>query len=287
VLPFLPERTSQLAMGAALGRWPQLWGLSATDKGIGGARRAFERAFPDEDADEFLACWVRARGQGMATSLNYLSRWIRGRDSRLVQVAPQFQLSKGPHVVALLHYSFEPVAQLACLLDKQDDHSIRVPFNPIEGGGQDDRELWLQGDVIPPHIAEMMLAITDPRWLAVACDHLREGGAVFLAIDAPYDSNSQARNWILIGQARLPIAPSIETFSRVEDVQFTFLWPRQESRSSWLIDAKRVDGVDELGQLASAWIESHREHWSGWPFLVWREKTMAMREKRAEQEVVT
>lgn len=280
VLPLLPERTSQRVMGAALGRWPRLWGLSETDKGLGGARRAFERAFPDEDVDEFLARWARARGQGMATSLNCLSRWIRGRDSRLVQLGSQFELPKGPHVVAFLHYSIDPMAQLACLSDERDDLSIRWPFYPVEEGGiEDDRELWLTEGSVPPHVAEMLLAITDPRWLAVACSHLREGGTVFIAIDAPYDSNSHARNWILIGQARLPIAPSIEMFSRIEDVRLTFVWPRQESPSSWLIETKGVDDVDELGQLAGAWIESHHEHWAGWPFVVWREKTMLMREK--------
>lgn len=278
VLPLLPERPSQRVMGAVLGRWPQLWGLSETDKGLGGARRAFELAFPDQDVEEFLARWVQARSQGMATSLNYLARWIRGRDSRLVQLAPQIQMPKGPHVVAFLHYSIDPTAQLACLPGREDDLSVRWPFYPMEGGVEDDRELWLAGGAVPPHITEMLLSITDPRWLSVAVSHLREGGTVFIAIDAPYDSNSSARNWVLVGQARLPIAPSIEMFSRIEDVQLTFAWPRQESRSSWLIDAKRVDDVDELAQLAGAWIEAHHEHWAGWPFVVWREKTMTMRE---------
>jgi hypothetical protein len=283
VLPLLPERPSQLVMGAALGRWPQLWGLSAAEKGVGGARRAFQRAFPSEDVDEFLARWVRARGQGMATSLNYLSRWLRGRDSHLVELASQFELPKGPHVVAFLHYSIDPMTQLVCLSGNQDDLSIRWPIYPMEGGVEDDREMWLTGNTVPPHIDEMFLPVTDPRWLAVAFGHLSQGGTVFIAIDAPFDSNSRPRKWILIGQARLPIAPSIEMFARVKDVQLTLAWPRPESRSSWLVDTKHVDDVDELAQLAGAWIESHHEHWAGWPFVVWREKAMMMRERNEQK----
>jgi hypothetical protein len=41
--------------------------------------------------------------------------------------------------------------------------------------------------------------------------------------------------------------------------------------------------VDELAQLAGAWIESHREHWAGWPFVIWREKAMIVRERNEQK----
>lgn len=278
VLPLLPERPSRFVMAEVLGRWPQLWGLSAKGERVRGARRGFELAFPEEDVDALLANWVLERGGGMATSLSYLSRWIRGRRSRLVQPSPEQRFPRGPSVVAFLHYSIDPVVQLACISAAEEDLDIRWPTYPMQSGVEDDRELWLAGNTIPPRIAETLLPITDPSWVAVACGHLREGGTVFVSIDAPFDANKRARSSISIGRARLPMSPSVELFSKIEGVQLALAWPRPEGRSSWVFDLKPADGVDELAQLASAWIESHHQHWAGWPYLVWREKAMAMRE---------
>jgi hypothetical protein len=263
----------------ALGRWPQLWGLSANSRRMQEAHRAFELAFPEEDADALMARWVLARGRGMGTSLSYLSRWIDGRHSRLVQASPDLQLPEGPSVVAFLHYMVDPTVQLACISAAGNDLRVRWPIYPIlPGGTEDDRELWLYGAEIPPRIAETLLPITDPRWVGTAFGHLEEGGTVFLSIDAPLDSNRGARFSIPVGQARLPIAPSIEMFSRVEGVQLALAWPQPRTRSSWVVDIKRAASVDELARLAGDWIESHHQHWSGWRFLVWRENAMSMRE---------
>ncbi len=278
VMPLLPERPSQFVMGGAMGRLPQLWGLRAQGQREGNARRAFELAFPDEDADELYARWVRSKGRGMATNLIYLSRWIKGRKSRLIRPAGEFELPTGPCVVSFLHYSIDPMVQLACIAAARDDLSVRWPMYPIQPGEEDDRKIWLGGNEVPPRIAEMLLPITDPRWMARAVAHLERGGTVFVAIDAPFDSNRAARNSISIGRARLPLAPSIELFAGVEGVRHLFAWPRPRPRSTWDFDVRQSPDVEGLARLAGEWIESHPLHWSGWPFLFWRENATVMRE---------
>ncbi len=278
VLPFLPERPSQFVMGGAMGRLPQLWGLVDQGQRVRNARRAFEQALPDEDTDVLYARWVRAKGRGIATSLIYLSRWIKGRGSRLIGPADELELPTGPCVVAFLHYSIDPLVQLACIAAARDDLSVRWPMYPIQPGEEDDRKLWLGGDEVPPQIAEMLLPITDPRWMATAVSHLEARGTVFIAIDAPFDSNRAARSSIPIGRARLPLAPSIELFSGVEGVQLLFASPQPKSRSTWVFDVRRAADVEGLARLAGEWIESHPLHWSGWPFLFWRENATVMRE---------
>ena len=278
MLPLLPERPSRFVIGEVLGRWPQLWGLSASGARVRGARRAFELAFPGEDIDALLDSWVLERGRGMATSVSYLSRWIRGRRSRLIQPGAEHRFPSGPSVIAFLHYSIDPIVQLACISAAEEDLSVRWPTYPMQSGIEDDRELWLAGNEIPPRIVETLLPITDPSWVAVACGHLRKGGTVFISIDVPFDANRRARSSISVGQARLPMSPSVELFSKIDGVQLALAWPRPETRSRWAFDLRPVGGVDELARQAGAWIEEHHQHWAGWPYLVWREKAAAMRE---------
>lgn len=278
VLPRLPERPTQLAMGEVLGRWPQLWGLGASSGRVRSSRRAFELGFPDEDVEDFLNRWVMARGRGMATCLSYMARWIRDRPSRVIRPGPDFELPTGPCVVAFLHYAIDPIAQIACISAAREDLSVRWPYYPMQPGIEDDRELLLAGNEIPARIAETLLPITDPSWVAIALDHLTDGGTVFTAIDTPFDSNRRASTSISVGRASLPLSPSIELFARVEGLQIVLAWPRPKSRTSWTLDLKPAASVEELAELASEWIEAHREHWAGWPYLVWRENASHMRE---------
>lgn len=276
-LPWFPERTNQLAMGEAFARWPGLWGMTPSGARFQGSRRALERAFPDEDVDRLLSEWVRARGRGMGACVNYLARWAKGRPSRLIRPTPEFGLPDGPCVFAFLHYSIDPIVHLACM-SAAPGRRVRCVNYPIQPEIEDDRELWLAGAEIPPEIAEMLLMVTDPRWVATGIDHLREGGAIFMALDAPFDAYRPAMTTIPVGRTQLPLAPSVELFADVEDVQLVLAWPYPGSRGSWMLDVRQAASVEELAGLAGEWIESHLEHWAGLPFLAWRHDATVMRE---------
>jgi hypothetical protein len=277
MLTWFPERPSQLVLGWALARFPKLWGISIEGTRVQKSRRAFELAFPDEDADELLADWMRARGRGMATTLGYLARWSKGRRTRLMRTAPEFKLPEGPCVVAFLHFSFEPIGQLACIAASPDDLNIRLPIMPMQPGLEDDRALWLGNQAVPSRIDDAFLPVTDPSWMATAVDHLRAGGTIFISIDSPFDSSMTPESSISVGQAQMPLSPSVELFARVENVQLAFAWPTPKSRSSWVIDVKPAADVEELAKLSGEWIEEYRQHWAGLTFLVWREKVTEMR----------
>jgi hypothetical protein len=276
-LPRLPERPTQLAMAEAFARWPGLWGLTASGVRVQAARLAFERAFPDRDVDRLLSEWVRARGRGMAACVNYLLRWTKGRHSRLIRPTAELELPDGPCVLAFLHYSIDPLVQLACMA-AAPDRRVRWASYPMQPGVEDDRELWLADTEMPAEIAETLLLITDPRWVARGIDHLGRGGMLFIAIDAPFDANRAARAAISAGRARMPLTPSVELFAEVEDVRLLLAWPYPRSRTSWALEVREAACIEELAGLAGDWIESYGEHWAGWPYLVWRENATAMRE---------
>lgn len=276
-LPWMPERPTRFAMGETYARWPGLWGLTRSGNRVRTSREAFERAFPDEDADRFLSEWVRAKGRGMAACVGYLARWDRGRRSRVIRPVPGFELPDGPCVFAFLHYSIDPLAQLACM-SGAPGRSVRCVNFPMQPGLEDDRELWLVGAETPPHITEMLLSVTDPRWVARGVEHLRGGGTVYMAMDSPFDANRRAPTTIPVGRSRLPLAPSLELFAATEGVRLVLAWPYPRNRGSWLLDVRPAASAGELARLAGEWIEAHREHWAGWPYLVWRQPATAMRE---------
>lgn len=280
ILPWLPERLSRFAMGAAFARWPGLWGLTASGKRVRTSRQALERAFPGEDANRLLSEWVRARGRGMAAAVNYLARWRKGRRSRLIRPAPGFELPEGPCVFAFLHYSIDPVVQLACL-SAAPGRRVRCATYPMQPGVEDDRELWAAGAETPPAIAEMLLPVTDPRWVATGIDHLREGGTLFVAIDAPFDGSRPPAATISAGRARLPLTQSVELFAGVEDVRLVLAWPYPRSRGLWALDVRQAESAGQLAGLAGEWIEAYPKHWAGWPHVIWREKATEMRENVA------
>ncbi|HET8814605.1 MAG TPA: hypothetical protein VFM51_06585 [Solirubrobacterales bacterium] len=178
---------------------------------------------------------------------------------------------------AALHYSIDPLVQLACM-SAAPDRRIRCANYPMQPGVEDDRELWLTGTETPPRIAETLLQITDPRWVTTGIDHLREGGTIFMAVDAPFDGNRPASTTIRAGRSRLPLTPSVELFAEVENVRLVLAWPYPRSKRSWALDARQAASVEELAGLAGEWIGSHPEHWAGWPYLLWRENATAMRE---------
>jgi hypothetical protein len=278
LLPRLPERLSQLAVGRVLGRWPALSGVSDDGIYVRSARQTFQLAFPTEDADRFGDRWLAARSQGLAISLNYMARWAAGRESRLVRPRPSFRLrGTGPFIVVYLHYSLEPIVQLACLA-AHSALSFRWPVYPLEPGLEDERALWLSHTRLPPTLARTFVSVADPKWVVDTLGHLRNGGSVLMALDGPLDARHPAGTTFAIGDLRVPVAPTVERFAQVEEAQLVFAWPIRESDCIWTLDLVGVAGVQELAALAAAWISTHIEHWAGWPYGVWREDSVEMRQ---------
>jgi hypothetical protein len=277
LLPRLPERTSQIAMRRAIRRWPEPWGLFDDGERVRDVRQAFVLAFPSEDVDLFANRWVAARSDALAATLNYLSRWVVGRESRMVHTEPSAHLrTERASVVVFLHYSVDPVMQLACLTT-HPELNFRWPMYPMQPNDEDDRALWLTRIEVPPSIAKALLPVTSPRWVVDAIGHLKRGGSLMIALDAPFDAGCTPTFSVAIGAARLPIAPTIELFARTTDAQLIFAWPRRGPDRTWALDFVGVGETHELSGLASEWIETHREDWSGWPYVVSRGDAVSMR----------
>jgi hypothetical protein len=265
-------------MSRAIALWSAPWGLFSDGGRVHDVRRAFLLAYPGENAAFFLDSWLRVRRDALAANLNYLSRWYVGRDSCMVRVRPTLRqwTGGGPLVVVFLHYSIDPVMQLSCLTS-YPDVSFRWPMYPMQPGDEDDRALWLTSSELPRVLADVMLSIADSRWIVDAIGHLNTGGAVMMALDAPFDASRKASASVAVGAAALPIAPSIELFHRATDARLAFAWPQPESDSTWTLDFVLARDLEEISVLASHWIETHWSHWSGWPYLVSRESAILMR----------
>lgn len=277
LLPRLPERTTQRALGRILGRWPALWGLSDDGEYVRSTRQAFRLAFPAEDADRFVQSWLAARANALALSVGYMARWIIGRESRMVRLQPRFRLQgTGPFVVVFLHYSLEPVIQLACLT-AHPNLSFRWPIYPLQPNIEDDRVLWLTRSELPPTAARTLLSIADPKWTVDVLAHLRHGGSLLMALDAPLDGRRPASATIAVGELRVPIAPSVEIFVRASGAKLVFASPRREPDGTWTLDLVHVSDIEELAAQAAEWILTYREEWAGWPYVVWREDAVEMR----------
>lgn len=273
----LPERTTQRVLGRVLGRWPALWGIPDDGEYVRSTRQAFRLAFPDEDADQFVQGWLTARANALAISLAYMARWLVGRESRMVRLAPRSRLQgRGPFLVVFLHYSLEPVIQLACLA-AHPNVRFRWPIYPLQPNMEDDRVLWFSRSKLPPTVAMALLSIADPKWALDVLAHLRHGGSLLMALDAPLDGQRHAKTMIAIGKLRVPIAPSIEIFVRMSGAQLVYASPRRELDGTWTLDLMPVANIEELGAVAAEWISAYRDEWAGWPYVVWRENSVEMR----------
>jgi len=276
----LPEETARAILAPGLVRFPQLWGLEVGGQRVKHATQAYRQAFPASSEKRFAEEWMRARGEAMAAVLPFLARWARGRPSSRITPAADLQLpEKGPVLIAALHYSIDPAVQLSCMAAATRDDFI-WPVYPFHAGVEDDRELWLGGTTAPHSVTHMLRSITSPDWILDAAGHLRCGGAVFLAMDAPFDRNRRARHSIQIGEANMPLAPSIELLAALGGVRLFFASPRRQGPHSWTVDLQPADDVEELAQAAAAWISDHSLEWAGWPHILWREQAVSMRRAR-------
>jgi len=282
-LPRIGERPARFALSVILRRWIELCGLRDDGARATGARRAFQMALPDQDADRLMERWTAARSDALASSLVYLARWVAGRPSRTIRPRPSFRLPPDlPCVVGVLHYSIDPVVSVACL-EANGASRFRCAYYPPLPGTDDDRELWFANTEVPKHIAETLLPITDPWWLPDALAHLSHGGSVMVALDAPFDSVHGAATRIDVGHAHVPLARSAELFARLEGVQLAFAFPERVSSSSWELGIVFVDDIEALARAAAEWIATHRDDWAGWPYITWRCDVLAMRRHAFER----
>lgn len=277
MLPVLPEALCRAALGGALSRWPALWGMFDEGKRVRATRQAYSLAFPDEDADAFIAEWVAARGDDLAASMIHMARVIAGRRSRLLCGESRIAGDRGrPSIVALLHYSIDPVLSLA-LMAANPIRSFRVPIYPFLPSVEDDRALWIARCAIPVHIERALLPVTQSAWLIEALRHMEAGGDVIIAMDAPFDGKRASATSLRIGGITMPLAGSVELLVERTGAQLLFAAPMPVTKKVWSLQLEAVANTHELAETAARWIEAHQLSWAGWPFLLWRDPSVSMR----------
>lgn len=269
-----------------LRRWPGLWGMFCEGKRVHATRQAYRQAFPHEDADAFMAEWIAARGDDLAASMIHMARVAAGRRSRLLCGESRIESEVGqPSVIAILHYSIDPVLSLA-LLRANPMHSFRLPMYPFLPTVEDDRALWFAHCTIPAHIERTLLPVTASAWLIETVRHLEGGGDVIVAIDAPFDGKRPSATQLQIGDIGMPLAASVELLIERTGAQLLFASPKPSPQRTWSPQLEAVADTSELAVLARRWIETHPLSWAGWPFLLWREPSVSMRRNvsRLEQQ---
>jgi hypothetical protein len=281
VLPFVPESVSRALLARALGQWPSLWGMFEGGKRARTTRHAYGLAFPQEDAQVFINQWIASRGKDLAASIIHMARVSAGRQSSLVDIESEIVISQNrPCIVALLHYSIDPILPLA-VIASNPARDFRWSLYPPQPGIEDDRSLWFARSKIPSAIKETLLSVTESSWVLAARNHIEQGGDIFIAMDTPFDRERQSVASLRIGQVTMPIAASIDLLAKRTDAQLIFAWPEIGSRNTWILHLDAVRDVNELACAATRWIADNRLHWAGWPYLRWREASVSMRRNMA------
>lgn len=272
VIAALPERLSRAVLARALEPFPQLWGWSANGERLRCARRAYRRAFPDGDPDAFLRAALAARARAVATSIAYLARTQSGRPCALIEPVDFGGGAGGPCIVAHLHYAIDPAPQVA-FIGANRDRDLRWVVYPAQAGRVrrwgGERSLFLAAGV-PQPIARQLLYVTDASWLTQALRHLRRGGSVLLALDAAMDSRRSPSARLRVGQASMPVPAAIEVLAKATGARLAFIWPEPRADGTWSLHHAHLADTAALADAASRWIDAHRIHWAGWPYLVWR-----------------
>jgi hypothetical protein len=281
LLAIFPERAARAVLASTLRRFPGLWGWSEKSYRRRFESSAYLRAHPREDADAFLARAIDLRATAYATSMTYMARTQAGRDSALI--AP-VALPTGPCVIAYLHYAIDPAMQLS-LLAANSDREFRWVVYPQSPPGRPPRgelrrdfrhNLWLSGSSIPDAIAKTFLYVTDPSWLLAAVRHVRGGGSMLIALDAPVDARRPASAFLSVGQARVPVSPAIDLLVG-KGVTLLFVWPELGRDGVWTSRYEKVDDTAALAAAAGRWIDVNRSHWTSWTSLMLRREATRLR----------
>jgi hypothetical protein len=279
VLPYLPERSSRTALAQILEVCPFLWGWSKESDRRRFSREAHVRAFPHEDAYEFMAQLVKLRAHALATSITYMVRAQAGVDCASVVPCTLDTQQGMPCIVTYLHYAIDPVVQLT-LLASNSEHDLRwvvfptQPDEPLRWEGE--RALYLAGGA-PDSIADRWLSVVSPGWMIEALAHMKRGGSVLLALDTPLEPRRPPTVSLQVGRAKMPVSPAIASLAAAGGAQLLFVWPELSPGGTWTVRCEIFPDIAALVSAASRWIEEHPLHWAGWPYLAWRLQSTEMR----------
>jgi len=281
VLPYVPEQARRAGLARLLSYAPAIWGWSSESERRHYARLSYRQAFPDEDCDAFMSDLIAAKAGGLATSIAYLTQRSSQRRSSVMVSAPALPVTDGaPCVMAYLHYSIDPVVQLA-LLSANPTRDFRWAVFPVQPSEElrweDERALLLAKAEVEPTVASRFLSVTDASWLLGAVRHIRAGGSLLIAVDAPLDSGRTRRELLEIGETTMPVSAAIDVLTRGCGVRLMFVWPHQVRPHRWIVRHTECADVSELAAVASRWIDGHQTQWAGWPYITWRHKPSDMR----------
>jgi hypothetical protein len=280
VLPCTPEISTRTALTRILRSCPFLWGWSKESDRRRFSREAYTRAFPHENACEFVEQLVMLRAHALATSITYMARARAGLDCTLVAPGTLAVPQGIPCVITYLHYSIDPVVQLT-LLASNPESDVRwavVPTQPNEPlRWEGERALYLAAGV-PDSIVNKLLSVADPTWMIEALAHLKRGGSVLLALDTPLESRRPPTVSLQVGQARMPVSPAIASLVAAGNAQLLFAWPERGPGNTWSVHCEAFPELATLVATASRWIERHLLDWAGWPYLAWRLQSTQLRQ---------
>jgi hypothetical protein len=218
-----------------------------------------------------------------------MARTQAGRGSCLVEPLVLPSADEMPCVVTYLHCAIDPAMQIALLASNRRQLFRWVVFptqpgEPLRWGGERERALFLGGRTIPEWISETLLSVTEPSWPIDALSHIRHGGSILIALDAPLESSRPPIASLRIGQATMPISPAIDLLARAGGARLVFVWPEHRSDASWALRCAHFANMTELADAASRWIDGHRVVWGGWPYLTWRLKATELRRIVADDD---
>jgi hypothetical protein len=281
LLAISPERLGRAVLAGTLRRFPGLWGWSEKSYRRRFECSAYRHAHPHDDAEAFLNRAIRLRATAYATSMTYMARTQAGRHSSLIVPAA---LPTGPCVIAYLHYAIDPALQLS-LLAANRDREFRWVVYPQSPPGRPPRgelrrdfrhNLWLSGSSIPDAIEETFLHVTDPSWLLAAVRHVRGGGSMLIALDAPVDARRSASAFLTVGQAQVPVSPAIDVLAR-KGATLLFVSPELGPGGAWTLRYEQVEEAAALAAAASRWIDANRSYWTSWTSLMLRRGATKLR----------
>jgi hypothetical protein len=279
ILPFVPEQASRAGLARLLRRTPEMWGWSTESERRRYACRSYRCAFPQEDYSAFMSELIAQKASGLATSITYLTRKDPHRTGHNWKAALSLS-NDAPCLITYLHYTIDPLAQLV-FLAHNPHFDWRWAVFPIQPGEElrweDERALLLADSDVSPRIAERFLSVTHAGWLVNAVRHMRRGGSVLIAMDAPLDSRRVPSAALDVGCTSMPLSPAIEVLARERGVRLIFLWPEEVRPHTWALRCSEWSDPTQLAAAASRWIAEHPTQWAGWPYVTWRHSPVEMR----------
>jgi hypothetical protein len=280
----LPAGPTQKVTARLLRRFPTTYGMPR-----GGARApavvtAYGKAYPERDATRFVHEWSAARAEAMAQALYFLAqRTARGRSD---VARTDSDGGPGGAVIAFLHTGIDPVPAMAMLdmFHQNAGPTYRWVMWPVHRGPEtaqrwkDERDFLLRVGFMPPEIEDTLLPVTTADWFPTAIRHLRRGGRLLIAADAPFDGLRDAEVLVKVGQTSFPLTPAIELLRKLGRSSLRVLLPRRGKDGAWIANAVPVDSAEDMADAISRWIDSHPLDWAGWPFIVARRQLPKVRD---------